>query len=242
MPTTSVAKTSATATTFRWVRRLAASSEKLFMTRSPAGGKEKRAAGVVWVRRLVLASRGLTGLLNPCVKSGTKLFQPYFINCFNCASPAVPEQRSPYQRLVVDTFGGSLCTSSGHSSSTSSRISSETSERPSVSSRNLCSRSKSSCTMMWSEIIRGAKIRFDFTLSVPLFVLFGWRHEPAHPLPTFSLRTVVICRLFSSHEETSEIPLSSSIVLRRFPPNRETTRSILVRDALAFVGKCAASS
>src|SRR5437868_9199505 len=46
--------------------------------------------------------------------------------------------------------------SSGHSSSTSSRISSETSERPSVSSRNLCSRSKSSCTMMWSEIIRGA--------------------------------------------------------------------------------------
>ena len=50
----------------------------------------KRAAGVVWVRRLVLASRGLTGLLNLCVKSGTKLFQPYFINCFNCASPAVP--------------------------------------------------------------------------------------------------------------------------------------------------------
>jgi hypothetical protein len=52
--------------------------------------KEKRAAGVVWVRRLVLASRGLTGLLNPCVKFGTKLFQPYFINCFNCASPSVP--------------------------------------------------------------------------------------------------------------------------------------------------------
>src|SRR5260370_7863187 len=59
--------------------------------------------------------------------------------------------------------------------------------------------------------------------------------EPAHPLPTFSLRTVVICRLFSSHEETSEIPLSSSIVLRRFPPistARETTRAILVRDPL----------
>src|SRR6266540_5868407 len=40
-------------------------------------------------------------------------------------------RRSPYQRLVVtrqpdyDTFGGSLCTSSGHSSSTSSRIWSE---------------------------------------------------------------------------------------------------------------------
>src|SRR5262245_13255913 len=33
MPTTSVAKTSATATTFRWVRRLAVSSEKFFMTR-----------------------------------------------------------------------------------------------------------------------------------------------------------------------------------------------------------------
>jgi hypothetical protein len=30
---------------------------------------------------------GLTGLLKPCVKSGTKLFQPYFMNCFNCASP-----------------------------------------------------------------------------------------------------------------------------------------------------------
>jgi hypothetical protein len=60
--------------------------------------------------------------------------------------------------------------------------------------------------MIWSEIIRGAKIRFDFTFSVlPLFVLF------------------------LSHEETSEIPLSSSIVLRRFPPisdDRETTRSI----------------
>src|SRR5262249_55963164 len=52
-------------------------------------------------------------------------------------------------------FGGSLCTSSGHSCSISSRISSDTSERPSVSSRNLCSRSKSSATIMWSEIIRG---------------------------------------------------------------------------------------
>ena len=36
------------------------------------------------------------------------------------------------------------------------RISSETSERPSASRRNLYSRSKSSCIMMWSEIIRGA--------------------------------------------------------------------------------------
>ena len=78
-----------------------------------------------------------------------------------------------------DTFGGSLCTSSGHSSSTSSRISSETSEMLSASSRNLCSRSKSSCTMIWSEIIRGAKIRFEFTFSVlPLFVLFNLPHEP----------------------------------------------------------------
>src|SRR5215467_2931615 len=51
--------------------------------------EKKRAAGVA-VRRLVLAPRGLTGLLNPSVKPGTKLFQPYFMNCFNCASPAVP--------------------------------------------------------------------------------------------------------------------------------------------------------
>ena len=32
-----------------------------------AGEKKKRAAGVVRFRRLVLALRGLTGLLNPCV-------------------------------------------------------------------------------------------------------------------------------------------------------------------------------
>src|SRR6185436_5457572 len=73
-------------------------------------------------------------------------------------------RRGPYQRRV-GTFGGSLCTSSGHSSSTSCRISSETSERPSVSSRNLCSRSKSSFTMMWSETSRGAKMRFSFEAS-----------------------------------------------------------------------------
>src|SRR2546430_9827962 len=146
-------------------------------------------------------------------------------------------QRSPYQRLVVtgqpdyDTFGGSLCTSSGHSSSTSSRISSETSGRPSVSSRNLCSRSKSSCAMIWSEIIRGAKIRFDFTFSVlPLFVLFSWRTNPLSSSASDpQLARFVIGRVFLSHEETSEIPLSSSIVLRRFPPisdDRERTRSI----------------
>ena len=52
--------------------------------------KTKRAAGVVGFRRLVLAHRGLTGLLSPYAKSGTRLFQPYFMNCFNCASPAVP--------------------------------------------------------------------------------------------------------------------------------------------------------
>ena len=58
---------------------------------------------MVWVRRLVLASRRLTGLLNPCAKSGTKLFQPYFENCFNCASPAalvhsraMPDESSPF--------------------------------------------------------------------------------------------------------------------------------------------------
>src|SRR5260221_8799359 len=86
-------------------------------------------------------------------------------------------RRSPYQR-PIGAFGGSLCTSSGHSPSTSSRISSETSERRSVSSRNLCSRSKSSCTMMWSEITRGAYTRFGFdglTFSAPLFVLFDLR-------------------------------------------------------------------
>src|SRR5262249_55158270 len=33
----------------------------------PQQGEKKRAAGVVWFRRLVLASRGLTGLLNPCL-------------------------------------------------------------------------------------------------------------------------------------------------------------------------------
>ena len=31
-------------------------------------------------RRLVLAPRGLTGLLNPYAKSGKRLFQPYFLN------------------------------------------------------------------------------------------------------------------------------------------------------------------
>jgi hypothetical protein len=50
--------------------------------------KESRWRGAF--RRLVLAPRGLTGLLNPYAKSGTRLFQPYFMNCFNCASPAVP--------------------------------------------------------------------------------------------------------------------------------------------------------
>jgi len=41
-----------------------------------------------WVPAARLSLRGLTGLLNPWVKSGTRLFQPYFMNCFNCASPA----------------------------------------------------------------------------------------------------------------------------------------------------------
>src|SRR5947208_2083714 len=53
-----------------------------------------------------------------------------------------------FDHLLAQLFGGSLCNNSGHSSSTSSRISSETSERPSVSDRNLCSGSKSSCIMM----------------------------------------------------------------------------------------------
>jgi hypothetical protein len=62
--------------------------QAMCVLRASGRGKIKRAAGVVRVRRLVLAPRGLTGLLNPCVRSGTKLFQPYFMNCFNCVSPA----------------------------------------------------------------------------------------------------------------------------------------------------------
>jgi hypothetical protein len=61
---------------------------------APQQGEKKRAAGVVCFRRLVLA-RGLTGLLNPYVKCSTKLFQPYFMNCFDCASPPVPP-RGPH--------------------------------------------------------------------------------------------------------------------------------------------------
>jgi hypothetical protein len=56
---------------------------------------------VVWVRRLI--PRGLTGLLNLCVRSGTKLFQPYFENCFHCGSlaalvhsRATPNESSPF--------------------------------------------------------------------------------------------------------------------------------------------------
>src|SRR4029077_6686431 len=92
MPTTRVARTSATATTFRWVRRLAASSEKLFHDTLPKDvGDKKRAAGVVRLRRLVLAPSGLTGLLNPCVKSCTKMFYPERIHCFHFGfSPPPP--------------------------------------------------------------------------------------------------------------------------------------------------------
>src|SRR5260221_5218071 len=76
--------------------------------------------------------------------------------------PDSPRPENPLGQPDYGTFGGSLCNNSGHSSSTSSRISSETSERPSVSDRNLCSRWKSSCIMMWSATIRGAEMRFDF--------------------------------------------------------------------------------
>jgi hypothetical protein len=51
--------------------------------------EKKRAAGVVGSGGSSELFAGLTGLLNPSFKSGTKLFQPYFMNCFNCASPAV---------------------------------------------------------------------------------------------------------------------------------------------------------
>src|SRR5213080_5585254 len=67
-------------------------------------------------------------------------------------------------------------------------------------------------------------------------------HEPAHRFRPSACARFVICRLFSSHEETSEMPLSSSIVLRRFPPisdDRERTRSIW-GEMRAFMGKCAA--
>jgi hypothetical protein len=53
-------------------------------------GKRREPRGRGGFRRLVLALWGLTGLLNPSVKFGTKLFQPYFMNCFNCASPGGP--------------------------------------------------------------------------------------------------------------------------------------------------------
>jgi hypothetical protein len=52
-------------------------------------GTWKRREPLAWwvpAARLKLFA-GLTGLLNPSFKSGTKLFQPYFMNCFNCASP-----------------------------------------------------------------------------------------------------------------------------------------------------------
>src|SRR5260221_3821095 len=72
--------------------------------------------------------------------------QPVFPRFFS-SSLGNNHRRSSHQRLI-GVFGGSLCNSSGHSSSISSRITSETSGRHSVSSRNLCSRSKSSCTMI----------------------------------------------------------------------------------------------
>src|SRR6516165_9342787 len=86
MRTTSVAKTSATATTFRWVRRLAASSEKLFMTRSPKTSQS-----------LVAASRRKVQLLAPagdhprtgCLPAGL-LFPIPPISHHH--SPALPER------------------------------------------------------------------------------------------------------------------------------------------------------
>jgi hypothetical protein len=156
-------------------------------------------------------------------------------------------QRSPYQRLVVDTFGGSLCTSSGHSSSTSSRISSGTSERPSVSRRNLCSRSKSSCTMIWSEIIRGAKIRFDFTFSVlPLFVLFNLAHEPPQlirfrPSPCARSSFAVYSRLMRKRVKCRSVPASCCGASRQYrTTGKQRGRS--GERCPAFMGKCAASS
>jgi hypothetical protein len=64
---------------------------------------------------------------------------------FGIKSSATDSKHVLSHQRLVGTFGGSLWTSSGHSSSISSRISSETSERHSVSSR---SRSKSSRTII----------------------------------------------------------------------------------------------
>jgi hypothetical protein len=88
--------------------------------------------------------------------AGDHIDRPWVSSVWGTITSAQSLSAPSSNRPDYDTFGGSLCTSSGHSSSTSSRISSETSVRLSVSSRNWCSRSKSSCTMMVSEIIRGA--------------------------------------------------------------------------------------
>ncbi|HVI66901.1 MAG TPA: hypothetical protein VM910_30640 [Bradyrhizobium sp.] len=65
----------------------------------------------------------------------------------------------------------------------------------------------------------------DLTFSVPLFVLFGWRMSQ-------------LSYVFSSHEETSEMPLSSSTVLRRFRPHRtKKQRGRSGERCAAFIGK-----
>jgi hypothetical protein len=96
--------------------------------------------------------------------------------------------------------------------------------------------------MIWSEIIRGAKIRFDFTFSVlPLFVLFSWRTSHLSSSASAPQFCAVHPPCILSHEETSEIPLSSSILLRRFPANigRQGNNAVdLVRDTLPSWEKC----
>jgi hypothetical protein len=72
-------------------------------------GRWKRREPLAWwvpAARLKLFA-GLTGLLNPSFKSGTKLFQPYFMNCFNCASPRCvgpPIMRQPKFPLACALF------------------------------------------------------------------------------------------------------------------------------------------
>src|SRR5262249_17980837 len=99
---------------------------------------------------------------------------------------------APSIQRDCDTFGGSLCTSSGHSSSTNSRISSETSERYFVSSR------KQPFEILLDHDMVGDNSRCINTL--------WFRHSHVFRLCWGWATQLII--LFSW--ETSEIPLSSS--------------------------------
>ena len=79
---------------------------------------KKRAAGVAGPAARLSSSR-VDRLAQPISYSGAKLFQPYFMNCFNCASPAVPIAIPPFRlkrqgKLVVARTrdGGKSCNGS----------------------------------------------------------------------------------------------------------------------------------